>query len=84
MKITIEVDCTPLEARNFLGLPDVSPLNEHLVKEMTKQLDANMAALQPEELMKSWANFGGLAQEQFRRLMSAAAEAALSRPATRP
>ena len=31
MKVTIEVDCTPVEARTFLGLPDVTPLNEHLV-----------------------------------------------------
>ena len=25
MKITIEVDCTPAEARSFMGLPDVEP-----------------------------------------------------------
>jgi hypothetical protein len=34
MKMTIEIDCTPVEARTFLGLPDVSALNDHLVKEM--------------------------------------------------
>ena len=34
MKVTIEVDCTPQEARAFLGLPDVAALNEHLVEEM--------------------------------------------------
>ena len=26
MKITVNVDCTPEEARSFLGLPDVQPL----------------------------------------------------------
>ncbi len=26
MKMTIEVDCTPEEARRFMGLPDVSGL----------------------------------------------------------
>jgi hypothetical protein len=26
MKITVEVECTPEEARQFLGLPDVKPL----------------------------------------------------------
>ena len=26
MKINVEVDCTPLEAREFLGLPDVKPM----------------------------------------------------------
>ena len=27
MKMTVEVDCTPEEARRFLGLPDVAPLH---------------------------------------------------------
>jgi hypothetical protein len=45
MKMTIEIDCTPLEARTFLGLPDVSVLNDHLVQEMKSRLDTNMAML---------------------------------------
>jgi hypothetical protein len=72
MKVTIEVDCTPQEARAALGLPDVAGLNEKLVDEMQKRMTANMAALQPEELMKNWLAFGGAAQEQFAKLMAAA------------
>lgn len=72
MKVTVEIDCTPVEARTFLGLPDVSGLNDHLVEEMTARMDANIAALQPEELLKSWMAFGGQAQEQFMRLMQSA------------
>ncbi|RAK59411.1 hypothetical protein DJ021_06120 [Phenylobacterium hankyongense] len=69
MKMTIEVDCTPEEARRFMGLPDVSTLNEHLVGEMQKRIDANMAALSPDELLKNWMAFGAGAQEHFRKLM---------------
>ena len=72
MKVTVEVDCTPAEARVFLGLPDVEPLNDHLVAEMQKRMDANMSAMQPEELMKTWTSFGLQAQDQFRQLMQAA------------
>jgi hypothetical protein len=72
MKLNIEIDCTPAEARAFFGLPDVSTLNEHLVGEMQKRMDANIAALAPEELMKNWMAFGAGAQEQFMKLMSAA------------
>ena len=72
MKMNIEIDCTPAEARAFLGLPDVSALNDHLVEEMKKRMDANVSAMQPEELMKSWTSFGLSAQDQFRRLMEAA------------
>ncbi len=72
MKINIEIDCTPQEARAFMGLPDVAPLNDQLVQEMQKRMAENMAAMQPEELMKSWTSFGVQAQDQFRRLMEAA------------
>jgi hypothetical protein len=71
MKVNVEVDCTPAEARAFLGLPDVTPLNEAMVVEMQKRMEANVAAMQPEELMKTWTSFGLQAQDQFRRLMEA-------------
>lgn len=76
MKATVNIECTPEEARLFLGLPDVTGLNEQLVTEMQSRMRDNMAALQPEELYKNWMAFGGAAQEQFRKLMMAAAGAA--------
>ncbi|MFI4973775.1 MAG: DUF6489 family protein [Caulobacterales bacterium] len=78
MKVSLEVDCTPQEARAFLGLPDVSALNEHLVSEMQARMDANIAMAQPEELMKNWMAFGGQATDQFMKLMTAATQAGLS------
>jgi hypothetical protein len=59
-----------------MGLPDVSGLNDHMVGEMQKRMDANMAALAPDELMKTWMAFGSGAQEQFRKLMTAATASA--------
>ena len=76
MKLSVEVDCTPEEARRFLGLPDVSALNEQIVSEMRKQVEANMAMLAPDELVKSWLAYGAGAQEQFRKLMEASIGAA--------
>ena len=79
MKMTIEVDCSPAEARAFLGLPDVSPINDQLVAEMQKRIGGNMSMLQPEELMKNWMAFGGQATEGFRALMTAAVGGAASK-----
>jgi hypothetical protein len=76
MKMTIEVDCTPEEARRFLGLPDVTALNEQIVEEMSKRVSANMSMLSPDELVKNWMSFGAGAQEQFRKLMEAGIGAA--------
>lgn len=77
MKVTIEIDCSADEARAFLGLPDVTALNDHMVAEMQRRMDANMAALAPEELMKNWMTLGMGAQDQFRKLMTAAASTAM-------
>ena len=76
MKMTIEVDCSPEEARRFLGLPDVSSLNDHLVGEMKKRIDANMSMISPDEMMKNWMSFGQGAQEHFRKLMEVGLSAA--------
>jgi hypothetical protein len=79
MKMTIEVDCSPEEARRFLGLPDVSSLNEHLVEEMKRRIDSNMSMISPDEMMKNWMSFGAGAQEQFRKLMEVGLNAATTK-----
>ncbi len=76
MKMTIEVDCTPEEARRFMGLPDISGLNEHLVGEMKSRIDANIAMLSPEEFLKNWMTLGAGAQEQFRKMIETGMAAA--------
>jgi hypothetical protein len=54
MKITVDVDCTPEEARAFLGLPDVAPMQAALMAEIEKQMKANLQAMEPEALFKTW------------------------------
>ena len=82
MKMTIEIDCSPQEARAFLGQPDVTGLNDKLVEEMQKRMTSNMAMLSPDELIKNWTAFGVGAQEQFRNLMNAAVDVGMG--AARP
>jgi len=53
MKVTVNIDCTPEEARAFFGLPDVQPMQEHLMREMQERLSANMKAMDPETMIKT-------------------------------
>lgn len=78
MKMTIEVDCTPEEARRFMGLPDVTSLNEHFLEQVKAKMEGGMGMLSTEELMKTWMSFGQGAQEQFRQIMEASARNAAS------
>ena len=40
MKVTIEMDMTPQEARAFMGLPDVAPLQTKMLDEMQERMRA--------------------------------------------
>jgi hypothetical protein len=54
MKVTMNVDCTPEEARTFFGLPDVQPMQEHLLKEMQERLSTNLKAMDPDTMIRAW------------------------------
>lgn len=58
MKITVNVDCTPEEARQFMGLPDVAPLQEAMMAEIEKKMQENIRNLDPETLVKTWLPLG--------------------------
>ena len=76
MKVKIEIDCTPQEARTFLGQPDVEALNDWMVEQMKARMGESLERMRPEELMKDWMAFGGQAADQFRKFMGAAAASA--------
>jgi hypothetical protein len=44
---------------------------------MKRRVDANISLLNPDDFLKSWMTLGGQTQEQFMRLMTAAANASL-------
>lgn len=54
MKVTVNVDCTPEEARAFIGLPNVAPLQERMMKELENRMADNLQNLDPETFMKTW------------------------------
>ena len=67
MKITIDVDCTPEEARIFLGLPDVQPMQRVLMAQLQERMSSNLAAMDPEQLMKTWLPLSMQNLEQIQR-----------------
>ncbi len=54
MKVTVNIDCTPAEARAFFGLPDVQPMQATLMKDLEDRLRKNIQALDPETMFKTW------------------------------
>ncbi len=54
MKVTFDIDCTPEEARAFLGLPNIAPLQDRAMKELEDRMVENIRSLDPETFVKTW------------------------------
>jgi len=57
MKVNIEIDCTPLEARQFFGLPDLQPMQTAVMDKLQQQMTSNIDKISPESLMQTWFTF---------------------------
>src|SRR5215831_14854572 len=57
MKVNVEIDCTPVEARQFFGLPDVVPMQTAVMDKLQQQMLSNIEKISPESLIQSWFSF---------------------------
>jgi len=77
MKIQIDIDLSPKEAREMLGLPDVEPMQQATLHKIQEKLEQGIAEMSdPELLMKRYLPLGIQGMEQFQQFMSTAAQAA--------
>lgn len=53
MKIRLDIDCTPEEARAFFGLPDVRPMQARMMEMIQEQVEKGLTG-DPEMLLKTW------------------------------
>jgi hypothetical protein len=54
MKVTVDIDCTPEEARRFMGLPDLSSVHEAYLEKMRSLITDGVSPDMMGEMMKSW------------------------------
>ncbi len=73
MNINVSVDCTPEEARRFLGLPDVTRANEVYVEALTKAMQGVGSFEQMQEMAKSVAPMGQFGLKLFQQMMESGA-----------
>jgi hypothetical protein len=57
VKITVNIDCTPEEAREFLGFPNIQPMQEKVMKQMEDNLLAGIAGMSPDAILRHWMSF---------------------------
>ncbi|URW75279.1 DUF6489 family protein [Sphingomonas donggukensis] len=74
MKINVEVDCTPEEARRAVGLPDLTPLHDKYVSMMMETMQGGVPPEMLETMMRSWAPMGEAGMAMWRKLFEGGAK----------
>jgi hypothetical protein len=69
MKVHVEVECTPEEARRFMGLPDVEKANAAYVDGIAKAMKGVSNVDQLQEFAKQLAPMGQVGLKMFQNFM---------------
>ena len=67
MKIKIDIDCSPEEARAFLGLPDVADFQRAAMEQMQQRTADYFESLEPDKLAKMFMPAGVEAWDAMQR-----------------
>lgn len=54
MKVTVDDDCTPEEARRFLGLADLGPVHDAYVEKMKEAAGEGPTPEMSADMVKAW------------------------------
>lgn len=73
MKINFSLDCTPEEARTFLGLPNVEKLQEDIMAVMRERITKGLAGEDLQALFKLWMPLSGSGWDEMQKMFWAAA-----------
>jgi len=78
MKVTVEFDCTPEEARLFMGLPDVEKVNSVYVDAMTNAMQGVTSMDQMEKFTSQIAPMGQFGLKLFQNFLDSTRQPAAS------
>ena len=69
MKVTVDVDCTPEEARRFLGLPDLSSVHEAYIEKMRLAVTDGTGAELFADMLKAWGPMNEAGLNMWRQMI---------------
>lgn len=73
MKINVEVECTPAEARAAMGLPDLTPVHDRYIALMMETMEKGAGPELLETMTKAWAPMGEAGMNFWRKMFEASA-----------
>lgn len=68
MKVTVDIDCTPEEARRFMGLPDLSSVHAVYLAKMERMIEEGVTSENVESMVRAWSPMGDAGMAMWRQM----------------
>ena len=69
MNISVNIDCTPEEARRLMGLPDMAPVHDLYMGKIREAMTEGLTPDAIEKLIRAWAPMGDVGMNAWRQLI---------------
>ncbi|WP_442679497.1 DUF6489 family protein [Sphingomonas sp. ASY06-1R] len=69
MNITMNIECSPEEARRFMGLPDMAPIHDLYLDKLREAMTNGMTPELLENMMRSWSPMGEMGINAWQKMI---------------
>jgi hypothetical protein len=69
MNITMNIECSPEEARRLMGLPDMGPIHDIYLDKFREALSSGVSPEMFEQMVRTWAPMGEVGMTAWRQLI---------------
>lgn len=69
MNVTMNIECTPEEARRFMGLPDMGPIHDLYLDKLREAMTNGVTPDMLESMIRTWSPMGEVGMNAWRQMM---------------
>jgi hypothetical protein len=69
MNISMNIECTPEEARRLMGLPDMAPIHEIYLDKMRQTMTEGFTPDMMETMIRAWTPMGEAGMSAWKKLL---------------
>ena len=69
MNITMNIECSPEEARRFMGLPDMAPIHDIYLEKLREAMTNGMTPELLENMMRTWSPMGEMGMNAWQKMI---------------
>jgi hypothetical protein len=69
VNITMNIECTPEEARRLMGLPDMGPIHDLYLDRLREAMTNGVSPEMVEQMVRTWTPMGEVGMNAWRQMV---------------